>query len=533
LEAFTAAFGAAGFRPEAFFPCYGMAETTLIVSGRSRGVAPTVRSFRGLEEHRVEEGEGSRLVGCGPAGLGLEIAIADPETGAESGPDAVGEILVSGGSVALGYWGRPEATEAAFHARLAHFPSRTFLRTGDLGFLRDGELFVTGRLKDLIIVRGRNHYPQDLEATAAASHPALVTGAGAAFSVEGPAGESVALVQEIDPRRTAEAAEALDALRESVVEAHEIPLAGVVLVKTGALPKTTSGKVQRRLCRRLFEEGALPAVATWSAGTADDLTEPGEEPEDPLARLQALVAAKLGLRAVDVDPHRSLAALGLDSLATIELSHETGLALTDLLEAPDLAALAAALPTPTQAPALPAGSGDGLSEGERSLWFLYQVDPTSPAYHIAGAARLPDDADLEALHRAFQGLVDRHPALRTTFHAVDGEPVRRVHVGATVDFQVGETEIDAEIFRPFDLEQGPLLRVRVVREADGGRTLLLVIHHLIADFWSLAVMVRELGTEAVAGSPGHKCPGYEAAPAEAGLKPRSRGAAASPGIYAR
>ncbi|HKH45252.1 MAG TPA: amino acid adenylation domain-containing protein, partial [Thermoanaerobaculia bacterium] len=522
LEAFVEAFGPEGFRPEAFFPCYGLAEATLIVSGRSRPQPPTVRSFRGLAEHRVEEAEeGSPLVGCGPAGLGLEIAIADPATGEERGPEEVGEIWVSGGSVAQGYWNRPEQSEATFRAELAGRPGARFLRTGDLGFLRGGELFVTGRIKDLIIVRGRNHYPQDLERTTAASHPALRGGAGAAFSVEGTGSESAALVQEIDPRRTAEAEEALGALRQALAEEHEIPLSAVVLVKAGTVPKTTSGKVQRQLCRRLFLEGSLQPVAAWrAAATDEEIPEAiAEDPQDLAPWLQSRVAAKLGLRTADIDPQEPLARHGIDSLSAVELAHEIettygiDLPLSILLESPSLESLVAGLaargagsdPTDPTDPTDRTDRSDltrrrgsrTLSPGERALWFLQQLEPTSPAYHIAGTARLSANADLPALNRAFQSLVDRHPALRTTFHVRDGEPVREIHTTAEIDFQVEpaqEGRIEEEVFRPFDLENGPLLRVRVSESADGARTLLLVLHHLIADFWSVAVMVRELGS---------------------------------------
>ena len=523
LEVFVDAFGPAGFRPEAFFPCYGLAEATLIVSGRSRPQPPTVRSFRGLEEHRAEEAEeGSPLVGCGPAGLGLEITIADPETGEERGPEEVGEIWVSGGSVAQGYWNRPEQSEITFRARLAGRPGARFLRTGDLGFLRGGELFVTGRIKDLIIVRGRNHYPQDLERTAAASHPALRGGAGAAFSVEGTGSESAALVQEIDPRRTAEAEEALGALRQALAEEHEIPLSAVLLVKAGTVPKTTSGKVQRQLCRRLFLEGSLQPVATWRTGTTDEEIPEAiaEAPQDLASWLQSRVAAKLGLRPADIDPQAPLARHGIDSLAAVELAHEIettcgiDLPLSALLESPSLADLVLAIQDRRDAPVLDhdtTGSTDvgasPLSAGERALWFLQQLDPTSPAYHIAGAARLSASTDLPTLRRAFQSLVDRHPALRTTFHVRDGEPVREIHTTAEVDFRVEpaqEGRIEEEVFRPFDLENGPLLRVRVFESADGERTLLLVLHHLIADFWSVAVMMRELGPHPLAPSPAER-----------------------------
>jgi amino acid adenylation domain-containing protein len=507
LAAFTEAFSPCGFRPSAFFPCYGLAEATLIVSGEARAEGPVVEA----------DGDGSRQrVGCGPAGLGLDVAIVDPER-LEPGPSgAEGEIWVTGPSVARGYWNRPELSESTFGARLAGREER-FLRTGDLGFQRDGRLFVTGRSKDLIIVRGRNHYPQDLELTVADSHPALSGGAGAAFAVETEQGEAVVVVQEVDVRRRPDAGtleEILGTVRQALAEEHELPVQAVLLVRPGGVPKTTSGKVQRALCKQRFLEGLLEPVAEWRAGVAEGpLPETADDrpdtPEAVTAWLRRRVAAKLGLDENDIDSAAPLTRYGLDSLAAVELAHEieTGLGvelpLAVLLEGRSLASLVADLPLSREE----GGSvgegvgGEGLSPGERALWFLQRLDPASPAYHIAGAARIAGPVDEEALRNVFQRLVDRHPALRTTFSVRDGEPMRQIHPGAVADFAVEDAvawspeelaeRIDREIFRPFDLAAGPLLRVRILRRGPEERILVLAIHHIVADFWSLALMLRE------------------------------------------
>ncbi|RMH26274.1 MAG: fatty acyl-AMP ligase, partial [Planctomycetota bacterium] len=189
LDRFASAFSGCGFRYRSFYPCYGLAESTLMVSGGDAESPPVVveveASALARDEVREAAGSGRALVGCGRAGSGLEVAIVDASTGVRLGEDRVGEIWVSGSSVAQGYWRRASATARDFGARPAgEGDSVRYLRTGDLGFVRGGELFVTGRLKDLIIIRGRNHYPQDLEASAEASHPSLRPGCGAAVSVE-------------------------------------------------------------------------------------------------------------------------------------------------------------------------------------------------------------------------------------------------------------------------------------------------------------------------------------------------------------
>jgi natural product biosynthesis luciferase-like monooxygenase protein/amino acid adenylation domain-containing protein/FkbM family methyltransferase len=518
LERFAAAFAPHGFRPEAFFPCYGLAEATLLVTGEA-GSAPDVRAFQGLDGERpvaVEESaeRARRLVSCGPPRQ--EVAIADPETGAERAAGEVGEIWVSGPSVAHGYWGRPEESEKTFHARLAGRPGPGFLRTGDLGFLLDGRLFVTGRLKDLILVRGRNLYPQDLELTVQTSHPALA-GVGAAFAVEEGEAERVVAVQEIDPRRVSEAGEALESARRAVAEEHEAALHALVLVRPGAVPRTTSGKVQRRLCRRMFLEGSLEPVAEWRAEEPGPREAAALPPLPDLPEIETwlaeVLARRLGTSASRVDLDAPLVRQGLDSLAAVELAHEVeaglGVALpfAELLEAASLRAVAALVlgggrARPESSAVRESGDVFPLSPGQRGLWLVQKLDPASPENTVAGAALL-SDVDPEAIRRAFATLADRHAALRTTFHEEGGEPVQRVHPRLDPDFAVLDaaswTDWTDEIFRPFDLEGGPLLRVRLFRRPTGF-VLLLAAHHLVTDLWSMAVLLRDLGA-VLSGAP--------------------------------
>jgi len=187
------------------------------------------------------------------------VVIVDHESSLPYPPDHVGEIWVSGPSVAQGYWNRPQETERTFHAYLAETGEGPFLRTGDLGFLRDGELFITGRLKDLIIIAGRNHYPQDIELTVEQSHPAIRPGGCVAFSVEGNGSEHLVVMAEVERRhdRSLDGAEVVGAIRQAVAEQHEVRVHAVQFLKTGRLPKTPSGKLQRRACQASFLDGTL------------------------------------------------------------------------------------------------------------------------------------------------------------------------------------------------------------------------------------------------------------------------------------
>ena len=272
LERFAATFEPCGFRREAFSPCYGMAETTLFVSGVVKTAPPIVYNVQetALEQNRVVAAkgeEGSRqIVGCGQT-WEEKIAIINPESLTQCAAEQVGEIWVSGLSVAQGYWNRPEETERTFKAYLADTREGPFLRTGDLGFLQEDQLFVTGRLKDLIIIRGRNHYPQDIELTVEHSHPALRPACGAAFSVEVEGSERLVVVQEVERSylRKLDVDEVVGAIRKAVSQEHELQVDAVLLIKTGSIPKTSSGKIQRHACRVGFLENNLTVVGNWKS----------------------------------------------------------------------------------------------------------------------------------------------------------------------------------------------------------------------------------------------------------------------------
>ncbi|MGI5170264.1 fatty acyl-AMP ligase [Spirillospora sp. CA-253888] len=267
LRRITRRLGPAGFRPEVWAPAYGLAEGTLMITGTTRGRGPVVTrvDHAALQQHRVVHADdGVELVSSGRSVSG-DLRIVDPRERTEVPAGQVGEIWVSGPSVTLGYWQRPEATRDTFHARLRDGRG-PFLRTGDLGFVLDGELYVTGRRKDLIIFNGRNLYPQDLEEIGRQVHAAA--DAAAAFEVEHPGepggeGEQVVLVQEVQPHRLAPLSlgELADRIRRELVGSFGLSCQ-VVLVRRNSIPRTTSGKIQRRLARELFLTGGLSVLHT-------------------------------------------------------------------------------------------------------------------------------------------------------------------------------------------------------------------------------------------------------------------------------
>lgn len=344
MERFVNAFQSYGFRREAFYPCYGLAEATLMVSGGLKSSPPVIKTFRkeALQKNLVrkvsiENEEVTALVGCGHALEDQRIVIVDPETLTACSSGQIGEIWVSGPSVAQGYWYRPQETKETFEAYISDSDEGPFLRTGDLGFLRDHELFITGRLKDLIIIRGQNHYPQDIEQTVEKSHPVLRPGCGAAFSVEANGEESLVVVHELERRegevlpgndpnsqQGSDLDEAIGAINDKIYQNHELQPYAIVLIKAGTIPKTSSGKIQRHACKKAFLSGALVIAREFVREIySREESELRSRDQDSLKHwLIIQIAKKVGVDAAKVDPNKPISCYGLDSLAVIELSRE-------------------------------------------------------------------------------------------------------------------------------------------------------------------------------------------------------------------
>ncbi len=273
LDAFARAFEPVGFRREALFPCYGMADATLLISGGPLLTPPVVKPIgkTALSRDRIEPPADPRdafeAVACGAALEWEDIRIVDPQALTACAPGRVGEIWLGGPNVAGGYWDNPVASQATFHATLAEAPGRRYLRTGDLGFVDAGQLYVTGRHKDLIVIRGHNYYPQDLELIAEAAYPGLRRGSSAAFTLAGGRGEELVLVQEVErvARREIDQAEAAAAIRRAVFAEFELTVNEVVLVVPATIPKTSSGKIRRAETRRRFLAGELAALSSPAA----------------------------------------------------------------------------------------------------------------------------------------------------------------------------------------------------------------------------------------------------------------------------
>ncbi len=343
LSDFSRKFETVGFNSQVFYPCYGMAETTLIVTGKVVTEKPTLRSFDNdsLHEHRVvpvsPDVRGARtLVGCGRVFPNEDVAIVDSQTYKRLPSGEVGEIWVNSPSVGQGYWDKPALSQQTFEAKLADSQTGPYLRTGDLGFVQGDDLFVTGRLKDLIIIRGVNRYPQDIELTVERASNRLQNGAVGCFAVDIDGRERLVVVAEVERKRREDWSDVIQAIRHDVTAEHDVPPDGIVLVRFGSIPKTSSGKIQRHACRNSFQDGTLKTIASWLSWenddadqvvisrTADlaDVTEDGDIPTALLELVMAKVREVARERAGSLNQQTNIVTdLGLDSLERLQIAN--------------------------------------------------------------------------------------------------------------------------------------------------------------------------------------------------------------------
>lgn len=340
LDAFANRFAQVGFRASSYYPCYGLAEATLLASG---GEGPAEPRRVHLDRVALAAGHAElvaptydagcqTLISCGPPAHRTRIQIVDPETYRDLPELRVGEIWLEGDSIARGYWNRSGSDFSARRAEASE--AGPYFRSGDLGFVYEGELFVTGRRKDVVIVRGRNHYPQDIEATVREAIGAGV-GAVAAFAVSAPRGEALGIVAEVDrhaDQATLEAA--VPRVRRAVIEAHEVDPRQIILARPATIPLTSSGKLQRWACRAALEQGKLRGKLHWQRGLESEAFEPIPLPALPApdegnpATIQEMLATWLlqwlviraGIAEKDLQTTTQLRSLALDSLTVFELS---------------------------------------------------------------------------------------------------------------------------------------------------------------------------------------------------------------------
>ncbi len=505
LRRFAAMAGAAGFREGALMPCYGLAEATLMVTAR----LPRA----GVATHALDEGQGKTVerVLCGPPARDVDVAIVDRQ-GRRCADGVAGEIWIAGAQVASGYW-RQESD--VFGQRLPG-DERDWMRSGDVGYLHEGELVITGRAKDLVILRGRNLYPPDLEGVAGASHPALEPSAVAAFSVDDGHDEQLVLACEVrrDSRRTLDPAQVERAVQGALSDALDVRAGQVVLLRQGALPRTTSGKISRSATRAAWLAGELAPVVGEAAGAA--------APERPAPEMPPWVefVARIAGRPLDrFGMDWTLGELGIDSLRRVELALtlEQELELAAPVEAlgPDLRLDQLAAMLVAQVPA-----SDGAPPEVDAPCGPYPASPAQRAFlsadvesHVDFAEilcmRVPGTLDLTVLRAALAWLAQRHPALRLRFaQGTDGWQAH-VRSGGEDDGGIAVERLDVagvaaaggkwrelmaqRVRAALDVHRGPLAHaIWFDRGALENGVLALAVHHLVVDAVSASILVASL-----------------------------------------
>jgi amino acid adenylation domain-containing protein/non-ribosomal peptide synthase protein (TIGR01720 family) len=539
MERFAEKFADRGFRRESFFPCYGLAEATLFVSGAH---LPSEGDAQHAEDKPI-----NRPVSCGATSHHHEIRIVDPETGSLCREGHVGEIRVAGPSIAQGYWNRPDESEHTFRARTidtedadhqnigARFSTeknteQAFLRTGDLGFLHNGRLHITGRIKDLIIIRGRNVYPQDIEQALVEEIQALIPDGCVAFSINHEDEEQLIVVAEITraAMRSGDYEAIAAAMRKVLAEVCELAAAECVLVQPGTVLKTSSGKIRRQPCKQMYLENSLPVLFRSGEGGATHsktMVESGSLSSQlhfagsevgrvaavhggipqfqilqqallavPQAQRTVLItrflsqkiALLLKIEASALPADSSLRALGLDSLKAVELKHEAdellgidaplSLFLSDdslekiaeiLSEIAEFTAGDSTAQVSMGHTEISVHSRSGLSATQFSMWTMQQLEPNSIVYNLHLALRIAGTLDQERLKHAFRYLMDRHPLLRTLYRAdANNEIIQQVL--PTSELPEFFTAIDASAWTESRLQDDMARRAREPFDLEAG-----------------------------------------------------------------
>jgi acyl-CoA synthetase (AMP-forming)/AMP-acid ligase II len=523
LRRFSERFASCGFRPETFYPCYGLAESTLIVSGGAPGTRWREQRLpvpTGDSRDPAEPGSSLRAaVSMGQAVPGHEILIVSPETGAPCAEGEIGEIWLRGPSVAKGYWNRPAETEATFKARPVGSTGAPYLRTGDLGSLVGGDLLVAGRIKDLVLLHGRNLFPQDIEDTIESSHAAIEPRGSCVFSIDTGSEEILVVLAEIrrTERHHVDVTDVIEAIRRTISREHDVAVGNARLLQPSTLPRTTSGKIQRAEARRLFLAGAFKTLASFDAlSTARQPLVLSAESGSLEERLRRRAAALLGVDLEAVPGNLAMRDLGLDSLMRVEflLALPAGTrdelpekVLDGAVTLQELAELCREPPPPLPGPVLLVQDGDvPLSPRQRN--FLEQPGLLTPErFGIQVRLRTPAGLSKEKIRAALGGLADAHAALRLRFRCKEGQwdqqlskdssgevlavaDIRNVQPG---QLRAESAGFDQGLVDGISLEHGPLFRALLLdRGPEEPGILSIFFHHLVTDALSVAILLADL-----------------------------------------
>ena len=508
LERFAERFAPYGFRPEAFRPGYGLAETTLIATASPANEAPRYSSHP----------QAGRLVSCGMPLPGMSLRIVDPANGRVCGERETGEIRIKGPAVASGYWNLPEVTMETFGP-----DTDRELLTGDLGYLEDGHLYVSGRIKDLIIIDGVNHAPEDIDSVVFSKFPAIT--AAAAFATDVAGGESVVIIIEAEGLAADLRMSTCARIRLTIADRLELPVHRVAIVRSGLLPRTTSGKIRRSACREVFESGTMRIVFS------DQETSAGGKDGDSLLLLLNIVTEVTGRRGVRAED--DCVGFGMSSMevtrmaALVEARAHVTLSLGEFFAARSFQEIADSLSQravgkPALHDIIP-GCGLNasiLTHSQERMWFLHQLDPESAAYHVFGALEMTGELDAPALDQAIAAVISRHDILRSRHAAENGRPRVTVEPDGIPPMDIREVSDESALRgflssfarKPFDLAGDPPIRVALAACGGNRHVLAVCAHHIVADGWSLRILAREISACYEAVREGKPAPAFPETP---------------------
>ncbi|MCW8060868.1 condensation domain-containing protein, partial [Agrobacterium tumefaciens] len=524
MDAFAQRFAPSGLRREALYPCYGLAEGTLMATGSRPLTGANAACFdpAAIAQRRaIPASIGIGIIDCGAEQEGHRVRIVDPETHRELPEGEIGEVWLSGPSIALGYWNNRRASRETF-VKSTDRDGETELRTGDLGFLHEGKLFISGRLKDLIIIRGQNVYPQDVEFTVGSTVDGLRKGRIAAFPIDRSGSDKLGIAAEVSltALKKLGADRIIRAVRSAAARLHNEAPSLVLLLKPGDLPRTSSGKLRRSACLPSWLSGALQPLAVFhdqvDQGTGRP---PYAAPETPLERLVAAAWEEiLGIRPIGL--RDDFLALGGQSLLAAQLSSKladvmgieipTAFALKTTTVGEQAKAFADGTVTLPGIQAIARRQDQGapvpLTREQEALWFLWRLAPSSIAYNVARTFQITGNVRLDVLRRAVERVVGRHEALRARFSEHDG--VAHQSFLPTADFEWTEQDLSsfspeereaqqielhlAALARPFDLAADPLLRVQWIRLGEHAGSIQFITHHIVADATSADVLLADV-----------------------------------------
>ncbi len=503
---FAKKFGGCGFRYESFYPCYGLAEATLFVSGNFPKTPP--------KTHQINDKK--TLIGLGQEHGEEKIIIVNPESCIPCATNEEGEIWISGPNIATGYWNQVEATQETFHAKI-NGDEREFMRTGDLGFFNaDKQLFVTGRIKDLIIIRGKNVYPQDLEASIVNCDVALRSNGCAAFSLQIDDQEQLVIVAEVGREYVRDINyEALfGKIKHILSQDHQLAAYEIILIKPSTLPKTSSGKIQRSVCRQFYKENHLEIIAR---SETKQVIESQNNVIDIQNELKKILKAVLKIQTEKLDHDLPLTYLGVDSLdalslqSAIETRWNICFPYEELLECNSIGEIVRSIETKKSALPSPLNANPShfeetplafpLSYQQQGIWTDLQINDNSTRYNLGKIVEIVSSINIDIFEQAIKLVQEKNDLLRTVFRSENEQPIQNVLKTIKIDFQekqIANTQLtdflNQEILRPFCLDHLPLFKIWLLKTDNGKQYLFLIAHHIICDLWSLGLFLEALFT---------------------------------------